>query len=132
VQLFEGKEGIKTVYMILSKTKKEVLGFGLTGLAYDFLEFYAPKLFEQMSKKIHARYIAFDKVRGKEVLKLKNTEFKFFPKETDNFATTLIFDDFVGTITYKYIPRAVLIKDKSISEGYRKYFEFMWKTAKSL
>jgi hypothetical protein len=129
-EIFEGKEGVKTFYMYLSQTKREVVGFGITGLAYDILEFYAPKLLENMSKKVRARYIAFDKTRNKEITKLKNTEYRYFPKEVDNYATTLIFDDYIAILTYKDIPRVVLIKDTSISEGYKKYFEFMWKIAK--
>jgi len=130
VEIFEGKEGVKTFYMYLSKTKNEVVGFGITGLAYDILKYYAPKVIKKMSEEIHARYIAFDKTKDKEITKLKNIEYRYFPKKIDNYATTLIFEDNVAIITYKDIPKVVLIKDKSISEGYKKYFEFMWKYAK--
>jgi sugar-specific transcriptional regulator TrmB len=131
VEIFEGKEGVKTFYMYLSRTNKEVVGFGITGLAYDILQYYAPKILKQLSEKVHARYIAFDKTRKKEIIKLKNTEYRYFPKDVDNFATTLIYDEYTAIISYETIPKVVVIKDKSISDGYRKYFEFMWKLAKS-
>ncbi len=129
VEIFEGKEGVKTFFMMLSKTKKEVVGFGVTGIVYEILEYYAPKIFKKLSENVNARYIAFNKAKQKEIIKLKNTKFKFFPKETDNFATTLIFDNYVAIFNFKDKPKVVLIKDKLISEGYRKYFEFMWLTA---
>lgn len=130
VEIYEGKEGVKAFFSDMSKTKKEVVGFGITGIAYDVLEFYAPKVLKQMAKNTKARYVCIKEARKKEITKLPNTKFKYLPEEYSNFATTVIYNNNVCILVLKDKLRVVMIEDKQIAEGYRKYFELMWKIAK--
>jgi len=60
VEIYEGKEGAKAFFSDMAKTTSEVVAFGVTGIAYDILEYYAPKVLKQMSKKIKAKYICIE------------------------------------------------------------------------
>jgi len=130
VEIYEGKEGAKAFFSDMAKTTSEVVAFGVTGIAYDILEYYAPKVLKQMSKKIKAKYICIEEARGKEITTLPNTEFRYLPKEYSNYTTTIIYRDKIAILILKDKPRVVMIEDQTIAEGYRKYFKLLWKIAK--
>ena len=129
VEIYEEKEGVKAFFSDMAKTTAEVLAFGVTGMAYDVLKYYAPKVLKQMAEKTKGRYIVIEEARGKEITTLPNTQFRYLPAKYSNYATTIIYHNKVAILVLKDKPRVIMIDDKMIAEGYRKYFEFMWERA---
>lgn len=130
-EVYEGKEGIKTSYQhILDSGAKEILAFGVTGIAFEVMKHSFPQFLKKYEHtKITARYLAnFD---AKELLKQlpKNkVEIRYLPKENTSKVTTIIYRDYVAiqSLIEENIS-VIIIKDKNMAEGYKNYFEFMWK-----
>jgi len=131
---YKGKEGLKTVLEDqLSSNAEEILILGASPLAYEIFEFYF-KWFDKRrkEKKIKSRII-FNKGKASQSKKIKvpYSEIKYLPQQYSSPLAVNIYGNKVAIILWrKENPIAIVIKDKEISEGYRKYFELMWKIAK--
>jgi len=56
---------------------------------------------------------------------------RFLPEKYSNPVSINIYSDKIALILWsREEPLAILIKNKEISRGYRKYFELLWKIAK--
>ena len=129
IEVYEGKEGIKTIMSDLLKEGKEFVGFGATDRASVLLpEFTKRYLKEREKKKIKARQIY---PKGERILPSKLSTFKAIPKEFCGPATTLIYGNKVALFMWFIEPPVVvLIKNKEAAQAYKNQFEFMWKMVK--
>ncbi|RLE38431.1 hypothetical protein DRJ17_03905 [Candidatus Woesearchaeota archaeon] len=130
VEVYEGKEGLKTFYSEMLRTKKPVYVLGATGKAFELLKFYVPKIAKEIIKKFGGKIIVMEKAKNKEVAKLKNAEIRFLPKEYSNIATTIIYGNKIAIQIIEEKPIIIIIENKTIAAGYKKYFEFMWSNCK--
>jgi len=134
IEVFEGKEGIKTVLQDIIETKKEMLDLGSTGRFPQLFPYYS-EIFhkERVKNKIKIRIVYNDdkygRARGKSLSKLSITEVRYMRKTSPT--TTYIYGEKVVIIIWeKEKLVAIMIKDKDVAESYRNYFESIWKTAK--
>ena len=123
---YKGKEGLKTVFED-QLNAKEILILGASPKAYETLQYYF-KWYDltRKKKKIHARIIA----NSREIKRIALSEIRYLP-ETSNPVAVNIYEDKVAIILWASNPLAIVIKNKEISEGYKNYFELLWKIAKS-
>ena len=131
VNFYKGKNGLKTVMEDQLATRKEILIIGASPLAYEILQFYF-KWFDKrrIQNKIKVKVI-FNKTNQK--LRIPSSEVRFLPSGYSSPLAVNIYGDKIALILWsKENPFAVVIKNKEISEGYRNYFEIMWKSAKSI
>jgi len=129
---YKGKQGLKTVFEDQIETGKEILILGAYPIAYEVLQFYFKWFDEKRKKKKIKAKIIFNKV-GKTLQKPKIPlcEIKYLPQKYSSPLAINIYGDKVAIILWsKENPLAIVIKNKEISEGYKKYFEVMWKIAK--
>lgn len=124
---YTGKEGLKTIFED-QLDAKEILILGASPKAYDVLRFYF-KWYDKKRKtrKIIAKIIAYDKT----IQNIPLAEIKYIPQKYSNPVAVNIYDDKTAIILWSEEPIAILIKNKEISDGYKKYFELMWKIAKA-
>jgi sugar-specific transcriptional regulator TrmB len=129
IEVYEGKEGIKTVLNDILKEGKDFVGFGATDRASVLLPEYTQRyLKEREKKKIKARQFYS---KGEKVLKSKMSTFKSIPREFSGPATTLIYGSKVAIFMWFMEPAiVVLIKNKEAAKAYSRQFEFMWKIVK--
>jgi sugar-specific transcriptional regulator TrmB len=124
---FKGKEGLKTIFEE-QLNSKEILILGANPKAYDLLEFYFHWYDKKRKeKKINIRIISSDK----RISRIPLAKIKYLPQKYANPVSMNIYSDKVAIILWTSQPIAILIKNKEIAEGYRNYFELMWKIAKS-
>jgi HTH-type transcriptional regulator, sugar sensing transcriptional regulator len=130
---FKGKEGLKTVFEDQIETNEEILVMGASTLAYDILKYYF-KWFDKKRKshKIKTRIIFPSKAKEKiKESKIPLSEIKYLSDKYTSPLALNIYGDKVAIILWSMEnPFAIVIKNSEISEGYKKYFELMWKTAK--
>jgi len=126
IEVYEGKEGIKTVLGDILRESKDFVGFGATDRASILLpEFTKRYLNEREKKNIKARQIH---PKGEKVLPSKLSKFKAISKEFSGPATTIIYGDKVAIFMWFIEPPVVvLIKNKEAAKAYKNQFEFMWK-----
>lgn len=139
VEVFEGKEGIKTVLRDVLRENKEWLCLGSTGKSKELIPFFLEQWHKQRVKqKMPLRVIynddKFGRARGKEVEKQKYTKqrytkVKYMPKTSPT--TTYIYGEKVIIIIWeKEKLVAIMIKDKDVAESFKSYFETVWKVAR--
>ena len=128
---YKGKAGLKTVFEDQIETKKEIFVIGASPLAYDILKYYF-KWFDKQRVKNHIKTkIIFTRSKEAESLKIPLSEIKYLPHKYSSPLALNIYGNKVAIILWsKDDPIAIIIKNKEISQGYKKYFELMWKIAK--
>lgn len=137
VEVFEGKEGMKSAMSYILKNKpKEVLVYGSSGVSYKSIPFFMENFHRQRVKqKIKMRAIYNDTRETRERLKngppLKLASVKISPIKNFSLTGTLIYNDCV--LITMWNPESLLaisIKSKEISKDYKDNFEALWKIAK--
>jgi sugar-specific transcriptional regulator TrmB len=126
---YKGKQGLKTVFEDQLETGKEILILGASPLAYEILQFYF-KWFDERRKKDRIKTrIIFNQTDKKPTIPL--SEIRYLPQKYNSPLAINIYGDKVAIILWsKENPIAIVIKNREISEGYKKYFELMWNAAK--
>jgi len=129
IEVYEGREGIKTVLTDMLNEGKDFVGFGATDRVSILLpEFTKRYLKEREKRKIRARQFYPE---GEKILKSPLSTFKSTPKEFSGPATTLIYGAKVALFMWFIEPPVVvLIKNADAANAYRNQFEFMWKMTK--
>lgn len=134
--IYKGKKGLIKMYNFLITVKgKEYNTFGGgTRVTHDVM---GPLWWENLhrkrvEKKLECRQVYDETIRefGKLINALPYTKIKYLPKEFEQLQETIIIGDYVGIAIFSETPYGILIKDKSVAEGYRKQFEILWKDAK--
>lgn len=134
IEVYEGKEGVKTVLKEVLRENKEWLCLGSTGKSPQLLPFFLEHFHKQRIKqKLPLKVIYNDdklgRLRGKEVEKQKYAEVKYMPKTSPS--TTYIYRNNVVTIIWEKDKLvAIKVYDKDIANSYKSYFEAMWKVAR--
>ena len=125
---YKGKQGLKTVFEDQIETKKEILVLGASPLAYEVLRFYF-KWFDKRRKehKIKTKIIFTEK----NEFKIPYAEIRYLPQKYTSPVAVNIYGDKIAIILWsKENPLAIVIKNKEICEGYKKYFDLLWKIAR--
>jgi len=127
INIYEGREGLRTFRNILLKQKK-FCSFGATGKAYDYF-YESPALVKELEKKgFKARIITSLKHKEHPMTRIKGVKIKYLDIKGE--ATTTIFQDYVSIHILTQKPFIILIKNKEIAESYQNHFEILWKSAK--
>jgi len=123
---YKGRNGLKSVFEEQLK-EKEILILGANENASDILKFYF-KWYNQKrrKKKIKTRVIA----SSKSMRRIPSAEVRFLPEKYNNPVAINIYGNKTAIILWAARPMAIVIKNKEITEGYKKYFELMWKIAR--
>ncbi len=126
---YKGKQGLKMVLEDQIETKKEIFILGASPIAYEVLQFYF-KWFDKRRKehKIKAKILFSQRDIN---IKIPFAEIKYLPQKYASPVAVNIYGDKVAIILWsKENPTVLVIKNKEISEGYKKYFEILWRIAK--
>ena len=137
VEIFEGKEGMKSVFSyILKDNPKEILVYGSSGVSYKLLPFFMEHWHKQRIKqKISARIIYNNVPESRERIKkgpsVRYIDIKFMPIKNFSLTGTLIYHNKVLiTMWNPETPLTISIESKDIVKQYRDNFELLWKIAK--
>ena len=133
VELYEDKEGLKTILDDIIKTKKEILVYGSTEKQTKILEFYFPNYIRRrIEAKIHTRVITEKSTKTMEMLKTEKKELResrFISKI--NFSTvTYIYGKKLAILSLEKEIIGLIIENEEISSTQRQIFELLWKIAR--
>ncbi len=126
---FRGKAALKTAFEDQLESK-EIMAFGATPKANEIIPYYFPHFNRNRAKKkIKTRLIFNEKDKKNPYLKqIPTAEMKFLPVESET--GIYIYGKSVCIVGWKEDPIAIIIREKQIAEGFKNYFEHLWKTAK--
>ena len=131
VRFFKGVEGLKTVFEDIIRTGKNYVGYGPGQQIERVLKhFFRHYVNSRVKSKIRLRLIYDEASRG--IVKINPlSEIRFMPNQYSSHAALRIYGDKVALLLLsEEEPIGIVIKNNEIAEGYRKYFEVMWKAAK--
>ena len=138
VEIYEGKEGLKTIMKdILKLNIKELLAYGSSRSFFEVDPFFIEHWHNQRIKqKMGIRVIYNETEQTKRRIEehkvsLGLTKYKFLPIKVESPTPTLIYENklvFLNLI--KKEPFAVMIENEAMANNYRKYFKELWKIAK--
>jgi sugar-specific transcriptional regulator TrmB len=123
---YKGKQGLKTIFED-QLNSKEILIFGASKNASEILKYYFPHYNKRRVKKTIKTKIIFTE---KQNIKIPLSEIKYLPKEYTSPTAINIYEDKVAIILWAENPFAIVIKNKEISESYKKYFQLLWNISK--
>tara|TARA_Y100000310_G_scaffold289302_1_gene315603 strand:+ start:880 stop:1584 length:705 start_codon:yes stop_codon:yes gene_type:complete len=128
IEIYEGKEGFKSILSKILREGKTIYGIGASG---EWEKRFPIKLEQYMKererKKIHAKLLY---VKGTKPIKSKVNKYKFLPIEYSQPSTIAIFGDYVATVMWTEPMVATLTKSKELAESFINYFNLLWKLAK--
>jgi len=131
VELYKGREGIKTVMREILRTRKDHLVLGDEGHAEEIL----PVFYEQFINECKRNRIKEKILCSVEVYdKIKKFEHKYSRTRSLSEGlvlptTTLIFGDKIALFDWK-APNVVVVSSKNLADSYRNYFGVLWKVGK--
>jgi len=136
---YEGKEGVKKVYDMISQSRKEVLFYGsFQAVKEEFLD--STLKFDELSRKkdfVGMREIVnnlkFDKEFAQKINTQGNQKYKVKILPSDWLFTdcdNAIFDNKLAIFSIKRDYFVVVIESQNIADCYRAMFELAWKVAK--
>ncbi len=126
VEVYKGKEGMKTVMMDIVKGGHELLGIGIDEALYKknlpiFMEKYQMM---QKEHNLHERLIT--KINPDDLLDTSHCHYKFVPESSFSPTSTVIYDDKVQIALWEPSLTSIIIKNKKLANAYRNHFEHLW------
>jgi len=136
--VYKGIESVKNMYWDMIREGKDLWVIGGRGNWLDSRwKFFFPKMDkERLEKGIKYRHLFYHELKDKnhpnhKITKiLKNNSFRFLPKGFTSACSIEIYGNRVASMYWGEEPFVVVISSDKIAEGYRKYFELMWRTSK--
>ena len=134
--IYKGIKGIKEIYtVLLNSGGKEYNTFGGgKRVTYKIMTdtWWKNLHTKRIAKKIPSRQIFDNSIRsfGEQLNKKKITKIKFLSQEFEQLQETVIIGDYVAINLFTENPYGLLIKDPTVVQGYKKYFELLWNKAK--
>ena len=132
VEVFEGIGGMKTFYDDMTKAKEIIMLFA-SGKAYKRMPFYM----KQWDNKINKAKIKVRALLSSDAYKepFKNYQYgtiKILPPNFYSPTQIFIYGNKSAVAIWSEEPIATLITSDEITNGFRKYFEFLWKLGKDI
>ena len=134
--VYEGFEGIRTIYNLVLENLKsgdEYFACQVEPEVFkdDFIKFIRDYHKQRAKKDIRVKLLSLEENR-KNVIKamsgLKGMEMRFTAKPMP--LATLVFGDYVATFVWGKDPIGIVIRSKTISSRYKRFFAYLWSASK--
>ena len=135
VELYEGKEGIKSIYQDVLDEKKPLSAFSNTHYIFNVLPFFVPNFIKNRVKRnIRLRLLNEKTKESVKLMKKKDREelreTRFIPELKSMAITEYIYGDKVAILsTNPDDPFGILIRNKDYAKTQRLLFDLLWERA---
>lgn len=128
VEVYKGKEGIKTILNDILRTGKDYVIMGIDEALFQkylgqFMEWFFEK---EKQAGFNERILTRD--APELTYESPNVHYKYLPKESFNPTPTYIWGDNVAILIWQPLT-VIRIQHKELADSYLKYFEILWKMA---
>lgn len=131
VEVYEGKEGLKTILEGIIRSRQDILTYGSEGNFSNVLKFYFKHYLKRLEQSKISMKVLFNYDSSKKPFSWKFAEARYLPKQYKSPTETTIYGNKVVIFILTENPKAILIESKTISEAYKSYFNILWKMGKS-
>jgi len=126
--VFEGIGGLKSAFEDQLREGHEILIISSSELSSKAMRHYF-RWFDERRKKAGVKVrIIFE--QGSETVKIPLATIRYLPKEHIGPSAINIYGDNVAHVLWSDKPLAIVVRNKEMASGYRKFFEALWKSAK--
>jgi len=127
-EIYQGKEGMKTVLRDIIKNKKNYICFGEEGRFQETLPIYSQQFMKRLEESgIKERVLVKER---QKVIKSRNSEFRYVSEEFMYPSSTVVYGDKTAIIVWSHPFLTILVENKEVADSYKSYFEMLWKIAK--
>lgn len=126
VEVYKGKEGMKSSFKDMIRTGETMYAFGVRGQLREKMPVFA----EQWLRDIKNKKIKYYGIYTKRFPPSYYTEIKYVSEEFNGPVATFIYGDKININIWEPDLIAIVIKSKLVAEMYRKHFNLLWKIAK--
>lgn len=131
VELYQGKEGMKTILKDIIREKKNYLVFGEEGQFQETLPIFIKQFIRDVKHyNIKERVLSKEEKRGKILLADKNTQIKYLSDRFFSPVSTVVYGDKTAIFIWSSMLFVILIKDKGVAAAFSSYFNVLWQIAK--
>jgi len=130
VELFKGKEGLKTILKDVLRIGKNYEMFGTPQVWEKILPIFLPQFLRQMQKRGMKEKIIYNK-KGK-FQKTKKSEYRYLPGDILSPTDTMIYGNKVAQFIWTEPYYGIVITSKELAVTNRKHFKYLWKHAKPI
>jgi len=128
VEVYKGKEGIKTILNDIVKTGRDYLTIGSVKQFEEILPIFSEQfLLKVNEKKMKERVILEE---GEKIIEAKKHDYRYLPKEYIFLSSMIIYHDKIALFIWKEPYIQIIIKNKDIAKSYLTQFNILWKIAK--
>ncbi|MBU0615724.1 MAG: hypothetical protein KJ601_06530 [Nanoarchaeota archaeon] len=129
VEVYEGKEGIKTVLMDIVNYGQDFVAFGATHKFKKVLPIFSKVFVKRREQKnIQGNIIVRE---GETPIETKLNHYKWIPKEYSLPTSTIVYGNNTATIIWSETPLGIITKSKEVADSNKSYFKLLWKIGKS-
>ena len=129
VEIYRGKDGIRTILKDIIRTKKDYIAFGEEGRFQKVLPIDIHKFLRELERNnVHERVLVREDLRD-IALKSKTSMFKYLPRDYLSPVTTLVYGNKVANFIWTPPYYVILTRNKEVADSFRTHFEILWKTA---
>ncbi|MFH1327180.1 MAG: helix-turn-helix domain-containing protein [archaeon] len=127
VEIYKGKEGIKTILNDILKEGRDYFLFG-----HLKFEEIVPIYIEQFVRLANKKKITEKAIleQGVKIIPIKNHKYKHISKEYLFPNATVVYKNKVAVFVWKEPYYVTLINNKDIAQSYKTHFNLLWKIAK--
>jgi len=132
-EIYQGKEGLKTVFEEVLRQKEIFYALGAQGNFQKYIPEYQKRWHNELAKrKILCRMIYSESARKlrTKISPLAYAQVRFMKDMFDGPSTTHFYGDTILIVTWGEQPLVIKIMNKDLARNYRRFFEEMWKLAK--
>ena len=131
VEVYKGRQGLKILLNDMINEAKDYFAFGVVHHFED--ERFIPKIFvDQWLRRMNHKKVKEKMIleKGIHVSPIKNSEFRYLPKEYLFTSSFITYGDKVAIFVWEEPLLQILIKNKQIAKSYITQFNALWKIAK--
>jgi sugar-specific transcriptional regulator TrmB len=131
VELYQGKEGMKTVFKDVIRERKDYYVFGEEGKFQEILPIFMQQLLRDVKRlNLNEHLLSKESQKGKILTTPKNTKIKYLPDKFFSPVMTAVYGDKTAIFIWSDPLFAILIKDKDVAKTFKSYFDLLWEIAK--
>ena len=132
VEIYEGKEGLKTILEEIIRSKMDILTYGSEGNFSSILKYYFKHYLRRLEKNKIKMKVIFNYDDHTKPFDWKFAEVRYIPKDYKSPTETTIYGDTVVIFLLTKQPKAIVMKSKTVVQAYRNNFSLLWKIGKEL
>jgi sugar-specific transcriptional regulator TrmB len=131
VELYQGKEGMKTVFKDILRERKDYFVFGEEGKFQEILPVFIQQLLRDVKRyNITEHLLSKESKRGKILVTPKNTKIRYLPDKYFSPVMAAVYGNKTAIFIWSDPLFAILIKDKDVAKSFKNYFDLLWEVAK--